>query len=206
MHFNTVYVKNRQPHASINKSPYEAITGNKPDLRHLRVFGSRVVAQTPRSKTGKLDHNNITQGIFVGFTGTEKNVYFIDDKTKKMKIGSWIDFDEAHYSVPANFAPIAAQALQRVGYHAVEDDGATPFITQVIIHQQSRNAKVPSQSKDKQFYHLPLDIDSLIVPPRATKLIQTGIAMTADKLKYADVRQIINTTSSSTITNCARIC
>ena len=52
-----VYVKNRLPHKALKKSPYELLTGNKPDLRNLRVFGSRVVAQTPRSRTGKLDKN-----------------------------------------------------------------------------------------------------------------------------------------------------
>ena len=42
-----VSVKNRLPHKMLKKSPYKALTGNKPNLKNLRVFGSRVVAQTP---------------------------------------------------------------------------------------------------------------------------------------------------------------
>ena len=191
---HSVHVKNRLPHKSIGKSPYEAFTGQKPNLTSMRIFGSRIVAQSPRSKTGKLDTNNVATGIFVGFTGTDKNVYYIDDKTKRTKIGSWIEFDEAHYSVPAEFAPIAAQTLQRVGYHPTKDSETTPFATTVAFHLKSPTATPPTCSKDHQFYHLPLDVSPMVVPAGATKIIQTGVSVEADKVAYGEIKQLINTT------------
>ena len=127
----------------------------------------------------------------MGFTGTEKNIYYIDDKTKKTKIGSWIEFDEAHSSVPAEFAPIAAQALQRVGYHITEDPQSTPFATTVAFYKQSVTAKTPTCSKDHQFFHLPLDIQPMVIPAGATKLVQTGISIEAEKLHYGEIKHYL---------------
>ena len=39
---HAVYVKNRIPHKFINQTPYEALTGTKPDITNLRTFGCRV--------------------------------------------------------------------------------------------------------------------------------------------------------------------
>ena len=40
---HAVYLKNRIPHCSIKKTPYEAFYGKQPDLSHLRTFGSKVI-------------------------------------------------------------------------------------------------------------------------------------------------------------------
>jgi len=116
---HAVYILNRMPHSSINKSPYEAMTKMKPDLTYLRIFGSRACAKKPGKRPYKLD-THAFNGIFLGYTATSKNVYIKDDKTNQVKIGSHVIFDEAHMSVPTNTAPLAAQALQRLGYHRDE--------------------------------------------------------------------------------------
>ena len=183
-----VYVKNRLPHASISKSPYEAFTGLKPQLENLRIFGSRVVAQTPRSKTGKLDLNNVAEGIFVGFTGTDKNIWYIDDKTRKPKIGSWVDFDEAHFSVPTQFAPLAAQALQRVGYYVDEDD-KPPVVSPIDVHLHSLTAKPIHLSTNGLYYDVPLDISPLVVLPGQTKLLQTGNSINTNGCGNWEIKQ-----------------
>ena len=52
-----VYVKNRLPHRSIPSTSYEMLTGKRPNVSKLRVFGSRVCARIPRAgKFPKLDH------------------------------------------------------------------------------------------------------------------------------------------------------
>ena len=50
-----------------------------------------------------------------------KNVYYIDDKSKLVKIGCHAIFDEAYYTVPRNKTPMAAQALQCLGYKQPHD-------------------------------------------------------------------------------------
>ena len=129
----------------------------------LKVFGSRVVARATDRKTGKLDMNNIRQGIFVGFTGTEKNIWYIDDATKKPKIGSLVKFDKAHMMVPAQYAPIAAQALQRVGYNVNEIMNEKSSTSPLTIYLHSKTAKSPHQHNNK--LSVPLDINPTAIKP-----------------------------------------
>ena len=81
---HAVYIKNRIPHAFIKKTPYEALTGIKPNITNLRTFGCRVFVRKPGDKPAKLDHHT-SNGIFVGYTATTKNVYYIDDASLNVK-------------------------------------------------------------------------------------------------------------------------
>ena len=117
MHCTKVY--NRRPHSSIKMTPYQAMTGLQPDLTKLRIFGSQASAKKPGLRSYKLDDNSF-QGIFLGTTAKDTNCYIHDTTTKRVKIGTHTIFDEAHMSIPASKAPLAAQALQRLGYHQKE--------------------------------------------------------------------------------------
>ena len=56
-----VYIRNRSPtRALIGQTPYEAWHGTKPDLSHMRVFGSKAYAQIP---TGDGGHHHERGGI-----------------------------------------------------------------------------------------------------------------------------------------------
>ena len=118
---HAVYIKNRLPHTLLNKTPFEALTGSKPDVTNLRIFGSRLFAKKPGERPAKLDHHT-SNGIFVGYTATTKNVYYIDDLTNNVKMGTHALFDEAHFTVNSNHAPLAAQALQRLGYSNFDNE------------------------------------------------------------------------------------
>jgi hypothetical protein len=52
------------PHSSINKTPFEAMTGSKPDLTNLRIFGCRACAKRPGKRPFKLDNHSFN-GIFL---------------------------------------------------------------------------------------------------------------------------------------------
>jgi hypothetical protein len=108
---HALYLRNRIPHRSLPTTPYEAYTGNRPNLKHIRVFGSPIIALQPGRRPGKLDsHSSI--GIFLGFTATPHNVYYMDTTTKKIKIGMHIIFDEAGYTIPPAERTILQQRLQ----------------------------------------------------------------------------------------------
>ena len=54
------------------KTPYEALTGRKPDIRELRVFGCRAYAWIPKERRhGKLDVK-AKEGVFVGYSELKK--------------------------------------------------------------------------------------------------------------------------------------
>ena len=117
------------------------MTGKIADVSNLRVFGSRVSARIPGAdKIPKLDHKN-TNGIFLGYTATDKNVYFEDDDTGRVLISTHVLYDEARMSIPSNSSPIGAHALQRAGYY---NDNKTqqPLKVQLL----SSHATTPTQS------------------------------------------------------------
>lgn len=66
-----VYLKNRSTASGIEKTPYEMWFGRKPDLQHLRVFGSPVMVHTPKEKRAKWDRKS-TKHILVGYSDNVK--------------------------------------------------------------------------------------------------------------------------------------
>jgi len=47
---HSVYLHNRLVHSATNKTPYEGWYGRKPDITHLKTFGSRVCVKRTRSR------------------------------------------------------------------------------------------------------------------------------------------------------------
>jgi hypothetical protein len=64
---HAAYLHNRRVHKSILMTPFEAWHGFKPDLRRLRVFGSRVCVKRTGKRRSKLDQHSFS-GIFIGYT------------------------------------------------------------------------------------------------------------------------------------------
>ena len=87
-----VYIKNRLFHNAIKMSPYEKMTGNKPNLSALRIFGCRVYTKQSTKRPTKLD-NNSTHGIFLGFTASAKNAFYLDEKTGQIKQSTNLIYD-----------------------------------------------------------------------------------------------------------------
>lgn len=77
-----VYLKNRSPTAALkNMTPYEAWYGKKPDVSHIRVFGSPVMVHIPKEKRLKWDKKS-EEHILVGFSENVKG-YRIYNPRKK---------------------------------------------------------------------------------------------------------------------------
>ena len=124
-----VYIKNCLFHASLNTTPFQAFTGKHPNLSCLQFFGSHIYAKKSEDRPAKLDQHAV-EGTFLCFSATDLNIYFINDETGRVKIGHYVVFDEAHMTVPAGHAPLAAQALQQLGYYVNES-----WVHEEIIEQ-----------------------------------------------------------------------
>lgn len=94
------------------RTPYEMWHGVKPDLRHLRVFGSRVCVKKTGERPAKLD-NHAFHGIFIGYTATDKNIRYIDLDSGLVKSCHHAVFDEAWYTQGKR--PPTAQFLYDLG-------------------------------------------------------------------------------------------
>lgn len=91
---HVAYVKNRLPHSALNMSPFESITGKKPTLKHIRVFGcaSFVYNETPKSKA----HARAEPGIMLGCD--DNGVYMVERLSDRKLLNSvHVTFDEASF-------------------------------------------------------------------------------------------------------------
>ncbi|CAL9001899.1 unnamed protein product, partial [Prunus brigantina] len=89
-----VYLLNRCPSKSLNKvTPFEAYTGRKPGIAHLKIFGSPCHVHIPSALRHKLEENS-HKCIFVGYGIYEKGYRLFDPKSRKIIMSRDVHFDE----------------------------------------------------------------------------------------------------------------
>ena len=114
---HAVYLHNRRVHMVTRRTPFEMWHGKKPNLTHLRVFGSRVCIKKSGDRPAKLDRHAF-RGIFIGYTATDKNIRYIDLDSGMVKSSHHAVFDEAWYTQEER--PPTAQLLYTLGLDCVE--------------------------------------------------------------------------------------
>uniref|UniRef100_A0A5S6QQU2 Integrase catalytic domain-containing protein n=1 Tax=Trichuris muris TaxID=70415 RepID=A0A5S6QQU2_TRIMR len=82
---SAAYLQNRMPSRSIDKTPYELFFGRKPELGHVRVFGSKVFCFVPKQRRRKWDDKAV-EGVLIGYDDATKGYRILDPKTD----GIWI--------------------------------------------------------------------------------------------------------------------
>ena len=92
-------------------------------------------------------------------------------------------FDEAHMTVPAGRAPLAAQALQRLDYHLHESwiqheiKDSVPDEDKLLIKKLTPTARLPSQGTQHSIgYDLYLDLPEIVIQPGDIGLLPTVIS------------------------------
>lgn len=82
-----VYLRNRSVASGLNnKTPYELWTNKKPDLSHVRIFGSKAMVHIPKEKRLKWDTKS-QKHILVGFSENVKG-YRLYDPVKRHVVTS----------------------------------------------------------------------------------------------------------------------
>jgi len=87
------YIRNRSPTSKSAKTPWECLTGNKPDVSGMRVFGTRAFVMVPKELRRKLDPVS-EPGIFVGYSASSKAYRVLLDGTNKVVESRDVVFDE----------------------------------------------------------------------------------------------------------------
>jgi hypothetical protein len=94
------YIQNISPHRSVeDMTPFEAWTGDKPDVTHFCIFGSRAWAHIPSEKRKALDPQS-TPCIFVGYPDDVKGYMLIDPSTDWLIIEHNVQFEESPLHAP----------------------------------------------------------------------------------------------------------
>jgi hypothetical protein len=127
---HSVYLHNRMVHATTRKTPFESLYRIKPDISHLKIFGSRVCVKQSGKRHSKLDCHDF-KGLFLGYTATDQNIVDLDLDSGVVKQSHHAQFDEAWYLQDSR--PPAAQLLFDLG---VTDDAAT-YMASGVLYDES---------------------------------------------------------------------
>ena len=189
---HSVFVKNRLPHFAFKfkSTPYTALTGVKPNLSNLKIFGSQITVRKPGLCHGKVNSHHYS-GIFLRYAKTMKNYVYIDINTNKIKTASHAVFDEAHYSQQSK--PRGDQILMGHGYVSNVDTPPTPVYTRptikVIIDSSTTlnttnnltivpttpDAIIPRQATDKSAGYDLYSVTTSTIAPDSLVKFDTGI-------------------------------
>ena len=167
---HAVYLHNRLVHSATKRTPMEGFFGFRPDVGHLKSFGSRVCVKRSGKRAAKLDKNNFT-GIFIGYTATDNNIEYLDLTTGTVKSSHHAQFDEAWYLQPSR--PPAAQLLYDLG---IEPDEATYSGTSRLSDQAYNDIRLPGSIDTVDVSWPPMAPGLAIatkkwhLPPECTKL------------------------------------
>ena len=198
---HSVFIKNRLPHAAFKykSTPYTELTGTKPNMDSIRIFGSPITTRKPGRRPVKLD-NHCYNGIFLRFAKTLRNIVYLDTLTKKIKTTTYATFDEAHYS--SQTKPRGAQRLLQTGIppsDTVEQPKHdTPAIKLMHTTQQQeddylyvklsdKDAIIPRMATTKSAGYDLHTIEDGTIPPLGTAGFSTGIAIRPPKNTYGRI-------------------
>ena len=90
----TTYLNNRSTIKAVqDKTPYEARTGNKPNVSHLCIFGCDDYADVPKDKRTKFD-SKTRRRIFLGYGQGAKGYRLYDKAQKRIFYSKNVVFNE----------------------------------------------------------------------------------------------------------------
>ena len=174
---HATFVKNRLPHKHFDNkiTPYEKLTGHKPDLSFLRIFGSRIVTRKPGKRSPKISKHLYT-GIFLRYAKTMKNIVYLDTKTKKIKTTTFAKFDEAHFTHQNK--PPGAQILFELGLREQPSNEriGTPSSHPLQIIKKHDDAIIPSKGSEKAAGFDLYSVSTVTIPSQHIGVVDTGIA------------------------------
>lgn len=154
----TVYTLNCVSNTVLPTTPYQMWSGTKPNISHLRIFGSVAYIHIPRAECRKLDSKNL-KCFFVGY----------DPAGSRIKISRDVTFDEqlTHFQDPMltseKVNPLQILSTQLTRYliaqrDPVRDDEEDNVTTEAITEMET---EVQPESSNPQTQEL----DSSIAPP-----------------------------------------
>lgn len=116
-----VYLQNRIVAAALNnKTPYELWTGSKPDISHIRVFGSTVMVHVAKEKRKKWDKKT-TKCILIGYPDNIKGYRVFNPETRNVTTSRDVIIIEKE-SKSENLIEVQGQNVDSVGDSQEPDD------------------------------------------------------------------------------------
>ena len=156
-----VYILNRSPtKAILNKTPYQAWHGQKPQVHLPKVFGCVAYAHIPKQEREKFDEKG-EKNIFVGYNNESKGYCLYNPKTNKMVISRDVIFDESatwNWENDSNQGPKMLEIIEPVTNQQSSSSQSTPSASP--SHSPSARAS-PSIGTSSEFETPPRIVCSL---------------------------------------------
>lgn len=150
------------------------------------------VVRKPGLKPENLD-NHTSNRIFVAYSATTKNIYYIDDATLVVKNSVQALFDEAHFTAPWAKTPLAAHALHSLGYSVFRDEfsnGKFKSKHKLQLKLISSNATTPVRNTTSSIgYDIFTSSNDAILHPGESSVFNTGIIVAMTPGYYLDLTQ-----------------
>ena len=197
------FIQNRLPHSAFQfkSTPYTQLTGMKPNLKHLKLFGSRITVRKTGKRIGKVSPHYYT-GIFLRYAKTMRNFVYIDTVTRKIKTSSHAVFDEAHYSQPTR--PRGAKILLQQGMpSSLPQEDCKPIsirppvksVTALTVETSNNllvslthpEAIIPKQATTKAAGYDLYSVDTAIIPPNCINRFHTGVHLQFPRNTYGRI-------------------
>ncbi|KAK1648420.1 hypothetical protein QYE76_066225 [Lolium multiflorum] len=90
-----------------NKTPYELLTGNKPNVTYIRVFGCKCLVKNNKGKLGKFETRSI-EGIFVGYAENSHAYRYYNRSSGTIEVSCDVVFLEDNGSQVEQVVPCVA--------------------------------------------------------------------------------------------------
>ncbi|KAK1650547.1 hypothetical protein QYE76_068352 [Lolium multiflorum] len=90
-----------------NKTPYELLTGNKPNVMYIRVFGCKCLVKNNKGKLGKFETRTI-EGTFVGYAENSHAYRYYNRSTGTIEVSCDVVFLEDNGSQVEQVVPCVA--------------------------------------------------------------------------------------------------
>jgi hypothetical protein len=152
-----VYLLNRMSSSQTpNVSPYALWHGDRPSLKHIRIFGSVGYVHTPKEKRKKLDKKSVKM-ILVGYE--QENYRMYDPNTRKITVSRDVKFDEN--GVPErrqNYSQIKISDADLENEHGQE-------VLSVPQNDTSHMDRIEELSSDDSMQSINNDFDESYNPP-----------------------------------------
>jgi transposase InsO family protein len=140
------YVRNRTTTKTHGKTPLELFFGQKPNVKELRVFGSKAYVHTPAQKRKKLDAA-AKAGVFLGYEpGTKGYRILLMADQKTVVISRDVTFDESEqkdFEGTVVWKDSGKTPLQSVSPERVEPEGERRTEVQGTEAEQTQNRSKP---------------------------------------------------------------
>ena len=182
------YVQNRLPTRAVDKTPYELWNDEKPDVKHIRVFGSKAYAHVPAEKRTKWDSHSF-EGVLVGYSETSKGYRILNLNTGKVTISRTVVFDEGTVTTQ-KFIDVTGLVQSDSAKIKHEHEAAQQFenqkdsilnLQEVVKPDKHSNTEADS---DESSVNEPVTDSVPADPPPIRRSVRQNRGMLAERLTY----------------------